>query len=67
MSRADDDEIFEQSFPSPEALRPYIGKVVAFDAQGVIRAAADSWEEIMSRVADDSLTLLFVPGYSVIA
>ena len=60
-------EACEQPFPSPEALRPYIGKVVAFDAKGVVRVAADTWEDLLAKVTDETLTMLCVPGVRFIA
>ena len=65
------DEYFPQAFPSPEQQAPYVGKVVAYDAEtGEIRDAADDWGELLHRHTDqelDSLTLLYIPGYSFIA
>jgi len=53
----------------PEALRPYVGQVVAVDEDGVVREAADSWEGLHSKLTDDVLSkvsLLYVPDARVI-
>jgi hypothetical protein len=40
---------------------------VAFDAKGIVRAAADTWEDLLAKVTDETLTLLYVPGVRFIA
>ncbi|MBI5545650.1 MAG: hypothetical protein HY901_17320 [Deltaproteobacteria bacterium] len=61
-----DEEVFEAPFPGPEALRPHIGNVVAYDsATGEVRDSASTWEELLGRCTDqmlDGLRLLYVPG-----
>lgn len=52
-----------------EALRPYIGKVVAFEPGGEIRASADTWEQLLKQLTEDmldKLCLLYVPAGSVV-
>ena len=71
MKPTDDDELFEQAFPSTEQQAPYVGKVVAYDnTTGEIWEAADTWGELMDRLTDEaleSLTLLYIPGVPFIA
>ncbi|MGC4116029.1 MAG: hypothetical protein QM765_15875 [Myxococcales bacterium] len=65
-----DEEFFEEPFPTIEEMRPYVGKVVAYDAQGKIRLSADSWSELVSKLTDEarsSLTLMYLPPTRVIA
>jgi hypothetical protein len=69
-NRRQDDVLFEQPFPTPEEQAPYVGKVVAFDEKGIIREAADTWEQLLPRLSDEALaalTLLYIPGHRFIA
>jgi hypothetical protein len=70
VSQQGDDEVFQQAFPDPEALRPYIGRVVAYDGSGAVRDSADTWEELLGRLTEkmlDDFKLLYVPGTRFIA
>jgi len=63
------DELFEQPAPSADELRPFLGKVVAFDASGVIRASGESWEDILAKLdqkALENLALMYVPNGALI-
>lgn len=67
---SDDDPIVEQPFPSVEEMRPYVGKVVAYDEQGKIRLSADTWGELVAQLSAEaraSLTLMYLPPNRVIA
>lgn len=53
-----------------EALRPYIGKVIAFEPGGEVRASADTWEELMKKLSQEmlaALVLTYIPARRVIA
>jgi hypothetical protein len=66
---ASSEETFEQVAPSPDALRPFVGKVVAFDDQGIIRESATSWGELVQKLKTTGLfgklALLYVPAVSI--
>jgi len=69
MSR-DDEPITEQPFPTVDEMRPYVGKVVAYDAEGRIRLSADTWGELVAKLSAEaraSLTLMYLPTNRVIA
>lgn len=63
-----DDELFEQPVPAPQVLAKHKGKVIAYDAVGVVHEAADSWGEMMARLGGraDQLTLMYVPAGALI-
>jgi hypothetical protein len=66
-----DDEYFEQAFPTPKQQAPYLGKVVAFDnTTGEVRDSAATYGELLERLTDEaleSLTLLYIPGFNFVA
>ena len=69
---APDEEICDQVVPKPEALRPFSGKVVAFDDAGAIQADGEDWDQLISKLTPqmvERLTLMYVPrsGVSLIA
>lgn len=61
----EDDEIFEEPFPTVDAMRPYVGKVVGYDDDGVIRLSADSWKDLPEDF-DEKLTLMYIPDVSYV-
>jgi hypothetical protein len=63
-----EDEVVEQVVPDAEALRPYLGKVVAYDEKGTIRAAGDTWAAAIQAAGDQlsEWTLMYVPDFSVV-
>jgi hypothetical protein len=64
-----ENELFDPPFPSAEALRPYVGKVVAYDAEGVVRLAAEDWKQMMETIREnlERWTLMYLPPYRVTA
>jgi hypothetical protein len=65
----DEDEVFSPPFPSMEALRPYIGKVVGLDEKGQIRVAGDTHREANDKARGAGLVdlaSLWVPTGAVI-
>ncbi len=66
---ASTEETVEQVAPSPEALRPFVGKVVAFDESGVVRESAGTWGELVQKLKAaglfGKLALLYVPAASL--
>lgn len=69
MAPDDDEDVYVRPMPDPEALRPYIGRIVAIDEDGAVRLAAASWDEILRAIPTEKRgewSLLFVPGFSVV-
>ena len=53
----------------PEALLPYVGKVVALDDEGVVREWAETWDALLLKLSDDALhtlSLLYIPPHRVV-
>jgi hypothetical protein len=61
-------ETWDEPVPAPEVLANYLGKVIAFDAEGVIRETAETWDEMMRRIGSrlGELTLMYVPSRAFI-
>lgn len=68
MNGTSEDDVIEQVVPDAESRRPYLGKVVAYDHEGVIRVAGATWGEVIQAVGDklSEWTLMYVPDYSVV-
>jgi hypothetical protein len=61
MARRREEDLHEDPMPAPEALGQHLGQVIAFDEKGQILEAAASWREMMERLGDRELTVMYVP------